>query len=116
MDGVEVLCYEGSDYQPVMSFKSWRVAFLNYGETQDENIAARAERHLLTDEVFVLLKGSAQLLIGKDKKRLPMELCKVYNVKQGVWHCVNMSRDAKILIIEEDNTSADNSEYSEIDG
>ncbi|UKI14143.1 MAG: hypothetical protein L6V85_08545 [Clostridiales bacterium] len=46
--------------------------------------------------------------------RVPMEYNKDYNVPKGVWHCVFMSKDAKILIIENDDTSVENGEYKTI--
>ena len=35
----------------------------------------------------------------------------VYNVKQHVWHTVILSRDASILIMENQDTGFENSEY-----
>jgi len=96
-------------YAAVHSFESWRVAYLTYAERFD-NIT-RLERHTKTDEIFVLLEGSAVLLIGEDTKQMKMEKNKMYNVKKGVWHNVKVSKDALLMIVENDDTSADNSEY-----
>jgi mannose-6-phosphate isomerase-like protein (cupin superfamily) len=63
-----------------------------------------------TDEVFVLLEGSAYLTIGLEMTRVDLEPNKIYNVKKGVWHSHIMSPDAKVLIVENSNTSAANSE------
>ncbi len=114
MTGVDVFEYNGRDYQPTMHFRSWRVAFLNYGDSEEETKFHQMERHLLTDEVFVLLQGEATLIIDLDKKKLPMEKNKIYNIKQGVWHAIFMSEDAKVLIVEEHSTSTENSEYVEV--
>lgn len=111
---IQIFEYNGEDYRPVMNFGQWRVAFLNYSEKQAESNIYQIERHLKTDEVFVLLQGTATLIIGEDLARIPMEYNKVYNVPKGVWHCVFMSKDAKILIIENDNTSVENGEYKTI--
>lgn len=111
---IQIFEYDGEDYRPVMNFEQWRVAFLNYSEKQAESNVYQIERHLKTDEVFVLLQGTATLIIGEDLARVPMEYNKVYNVPKGVWHCVFMSKDAKILIIENDNTSVENGEYKTI--
>ena len=43
---------------------------LNHGPRVEK--ATYLERHLLTDEVFVLLTGEATLLIGKDAVREPL--------------------------------------------
>ena len=65
---------------------------------------------MLTDEVFVLLEGKAALVVGEEKNVYQMEKFKIYNVKKAMWHGTAMSPDAKILIVENHNTSADNSE------
>jgi len=64
MQGLEILDYTGVGYDPTMHFEAWRVAFLNHAERFD--VIARLERHMLTDEVFVLLKGRAVLFIGEN--------------------------------------------------
>ncbi len=110
---IEILEYNGEGYSPVMNFEAWRVAVLNYAERFDEGSPAVLERHLLTDEVFVLLDGSATLFIGQEMKAYPMEKNKIYNIKQGVWHRIVAQRDAKVLIVENHNTARENSEYYE---
>ena len=71
----------------------------------------KLERHLLTDEVFVLLSGSAELVIGLDMKHIPLETGKIYNVKKGAWHNILIEKDAKVLIVENHNTGLENTEY-----
>ena len=68
------------------------------------------ERHLETDEVFVLLQGEAGLLIGKERLQIPLEIGKVCNVKKGIWHRVYMTPGAKVLIVENTNTGSHNTE------
>ena len=36
---------------------------------------------------------------------------KIYNVKKASWHALSMSKDAKVLIVENDDTTRENSEY-----
>lgn len=104
-------CKEG--YEIKHSFDGWMVAYLCYAEKYDT--ITYIERHLETDEIFVLLKGSATLLIGEDLKHTEMEINKIYNVQKGVWHNIKVSRDALVLIVENKNTCVDNSEYMPID-
>ncbi len=68
----------------------------------------RSERHLETDEAFVLLEGKALLI--EDDTEYEMEKCKVYNIKKGIWHHIVVSPDATVLVIENSNTSPDNTE------
>lgn len=105
---LEIYEYEGQEYEPTMHFGEWRVAFMNYAD----NLAAlsKYERHMLTDEVFVLLEGKASLVVGENKDVYKMEKFKIYNVKKATWHGTVMSPDARLLIVENHNTSDDNSE------
>lgn len=107
---VEIRFYEGEGYKPMVSFEGWKVAYLRYEDRFDPDKADRMERHLLTDEVFVLLEGEAFLLIGEDDKMCPMEKNKIYNVRKAVWHTICVSRDALVLIVENMNTAASNTE------
>lgn len=111
MKGLEILEYNGEGYQPVTAFEQWRVAIDNYAEYNDKDNLGKLERHMCTDEVFVLLEGKATLVIGLEKEACKMEKGKIYNVKKGVWHTVALSRDAKVLIVENDDTTEENSEY-----
>ena len=111
MEGLDILDYTGEGYMPVHDFESWRVAYLNYQESMTPEGMRFIERHNETDEIFILLNGEATLLIGEERTPVPMERFKTYNVRKGVWHNVLVSKDVKILIVENRNTSADNSEY-----
>jgi ureidoglycolate hydrolase len=117
---LEIKDYQGKDYKPLVDFADWRVAILNFVEgcAYQGPKERELERHLLTDEVFVLLKGRATLIIGGNKKvpskikLVKMEQGKLYNVKKGSWHGVLMKKNAKILIVESRNTSDANTEYA----
>lgn len=106
---VEIYEYNGEGYDKTMNYGEWRVAFLNYAERFDIEKMTKLERHTLTDEVFVLLFGEAQLVL--EQKLVPMEKGKIYNVPKNVWHGISVSKDAKVLIVENHNTSADNTEF-----
>lgn len=111
MNGLEIFEYGGQGYNPTMNFESWRVAIANFGEHFDRQRYSYLERHLLTDEVFVLLFGEARLIIGKEFSETPLEIGKIYNVKKGVFHALLMEKDTKVLIIENHNTARENTEY-----
>ena len=105
---IEIFEHDGAGYESTMNFGEWRVAFMNYSDALSK--MTKYERHMLTDEVFVLLEGKATLIVGEKKTAYKMEKFKIYNVKRAVWHGTVMSPDAKILIVENQNTSAENSE------
>jgi hypothetical protein len=118
---VEVSEFTGPGYRPVVDFDAWRVAILNY---IDEIHPARIdfmERHNDTDEVFVMIKGQGILFLGEGEERIEriqqkiMESGKIYNVKRSVWHTVVLSRAGSVLIVENRNTSRENSNYEALD-
>jgi len=109
--GIEIYDYTGENYKTVMKFGKWRVAYLNHGNIFSEENFKRIERHNETDEVFVLLCGSATLVIGEQLNRIKMEPYKLYNVPKGVWHHIFTEKDASVLIVENEDTSPENSDY-----
>ena len=106
---LETYTYDGDGYHRGIEFESWTVAVLNWAERFDK--IEKLERHNLTDEVFILVEGEATLILGEEMILVPMEKNKMYNVKAGAWHNVKVSHDCKIIIVENANTSRDNSEY-----
>jgi ureidoglycolate hydrolase len=116
-DMIQIGQYSGSGYRSLVSFGQWRVAVLNYLEELQPDKVLSMERHNATDEVFVILAGKAMLVIGGNLDEVqtpgfyPMEIGKTYNVKCHTWHTVMMSHNAQLLIIENDDTSTENSEY-----
>lgn len=111
MNGLEITEYSGEGYKPMIHFNNWRVAILRDAPRFRPSKEVRLERHMLTDEVFVLLTGKATLLMGETGEEVPMEPCKLYNVKQEAWHHIWVSPEASVLIVENDDTGLDNSEY-----
>ena len=114
---VEVKTYNEEGYRPLVSYGTWRVAVLNYiDELLPANICT-LERHTDTDEVFILASGKAMLVIGGCDKEiaslssLEIRIGEINNVKKDVWHTVLLSQDAHIVIVENDNTCTENSEY-----
>lgn len=115
---LEIQTYTEEGYSPLVDFENWRVAMLNYSpDLLPENLC-RMQRHNETDEVFVLLQGRCILFIGEGSETVhrihavDLEPGKVYNVRQGVWHTHTLSRAAKVLVVENRNTTYDNSPFT----
>ncbi len=111
MNDVEILSYDGTGYDRTMHYGAWRVAIANYAEHFDKEKYRYLERHLLTDEVFVLLSGSATLVTGKEFLETPLLPDKIYNVKKGAWHALLLEKGSKVLIVENHDTGRENSEF-----
>jgi hypothetical protein len=117
----QIRAFTDPGYQPVIDFGAWRVAILNYLDEIHPAKIESMERHNQTDEVFVLQKGQGILFLGEGDEHiekihpLNLEPGKIYNVKQSVWHTVVLSRDGSVLIVENRDTSRENSNYSLLD-
>lgn len=118
MNGLEIYEYHGEGYKPIHDFNGWRVAVTNSGEHQGLTSVTELSRHLETDEIFVLLTGSCTLYIGgtadsfSSIDTVPMKPLKIYNITRGTWHARSLTPDSSVLIVENEDTSADNSESS----
>lgn len=107
--------YCGDGYKPVVDFEAWRIAVLNYIDDLEHNKIKWIQKHNETDESFVLLSGKCILFIFEgidipgEMYAEEMQPFKVYNVRAGVWHCHTLTKDAKVLIVENSNTRLKNS-------
>ncbi len=107
---MEIFDYKGPDFKAVMQSGSWKIGLLKYSDRFSKHKVM--ERHNKTDEVFVLLEGKATLYVENDS--VVMEKSKVYNVEKGEWHHIIVSPDATVLIVENSDTSAENTDKKEI--
>jgi hypothetical protein len=112
---LEVSEYSGEGYLPLVDFDTWRVAVLNFIDELLPERLDTMQRHDETDEVFVLLKGRCILFLGSRDQAVSeiyaedMRLLKFYNVKKGCWHTHTLSEDAAVLIVENRDTTSENS-------
>jgi len=99
----------GNGFTTLVASEGWKVAFITYSEQYD--VLREMKRHLKTDEVFILLQGSAVLYIKEDKlEQYEMQKNTVYNVKKNTWHHVKVSFDAVVAVVENSNTTKENTE------
>lgn len=115
---LEVHTHDAPAYRPLVDYGAWRVAVLNFcDELLPENLT-NMQRHDETDEVFVLLRGRCILFLGDNAGAIhaaDLESGKVYNVKRAVWHTHTLSRDASVLVVENRDTTHDNSPFLDLD-
>ena len=121
MTGIEKKRYDSEGYAPVVDFESWRVELLNATPEYVAESIATAQRHTLTDEVFVLLKGSCVLLAFGEAdapgacEAVAMETGTIYNVRQNVWHSHVLAPGSKVLVVENRDTTVENSPVMPVD-
>lgn len=117
---LEVRQHDEAGYRPLIDFGTWRVAVLNFAEELRPENLTRMQRHNETDEVFVLLRGRAILFVGEGDEQVTkihaqaLEPHKVYNVKRAVWHHHTLSDDAMVLVVENRETTYDNSPFCDL--
>ena len=120
MRDIEISSYEGFGYRPMIDYQTWRVAILNYCEELETPNLKTMQKHMETDEVFILLRGSCTLFTGRSMEKIGnieatiMEPLKLYNVKRGVWHTHTLDREGMVAIVENKDTSDANSPTIEL--
>jgi len=108
---METYTYNGEDFKAVLTTDNWKIGLLKYSERFSRLCVW--ERHLKTDEAFILLSGKATLYIKKDDgiiEETKMETNAVYNVPKNEWHHIVVSEDATVLVVENSDTSKENTE------
>ena len=111
MIDLEIAEFDGQGYFSPYQHGVWKIAFINWSEKFSKEGITYLERHNGTDEVFVLLKGTATLYLGEKGEPTEMTEGKAYVVKKSAWHAITMSEDAKVLIVENTDTGRHNSDY-----
>ena len=114
---IKKYAHEGTGYNPFLIRDGWQVAQLNYMPEQGMDDIQKIDVHFETDEVFVLVAGKAVLIATEkedDKVSFEMVSMKqgiVYNIPKGLWHNIAMLEDARVIIIEKNNTHLGDYEY-----
>ncbi|MBU1054010.1 MAG: hypothetical protein KKC46_09295 [Proteobacteria bacterium] len=114
---LDICDYTKEGYSPVVDYGEWRVAILNFSDDLLPQNLVAMQRHDETDEVFVLLRGRCILIVGSGSKTITdlhaedMQSFKIYNVKKSTWHTHTLSKDAMVLIVENRETTFDNSPF-----
>ena len=103
---IEQFCFTEEGWKVLIESGEWKIGMLRHNERF--GAFRELERHMLTDEVFVLLEGSATLYT--DSEQADMKPLTVYNIPAGIWHHIVVSEDASVLVIENRNTSKENTE------
>ncbi len=120
MDLIEKYRYDGSGYSPFLIKDGWQVAQLNYMPEQDLLNINKMDRHLFTDEVFILLKGTAILIAATENDNefqfecVKMKTGITYNIPVNQWHNIAMDKGSEVIIFEKDKTHLGDFEYKQI--
>jgi len=101
----------GNGFDTLHTFQSWKVAFITPAEQYGE--LKIVKRHTKTDEAFVLVKGEATIFTADGDEPLvqtKMEKEKLYVVKKNTWHHLKVSEDALLIVVENSDTTKENTQ------
>lgn len=103
---IESLIGSEPGYQPLLISDGWQVAILNWETSMEPEKISEIERHINTDEVFMLGQGRAALytVIDTVVQLVDLEPGILYNVPRGRWHNLIATRDASLWIVENRDT------------
>ena len=97
----------GTGYRDAFFSSGWRIAFVDYcAAHNDIKSVTYIEKHLETEESFLLLKGKAYLITaGKGEKPEQFQATQLQPhilcvVERKEWHVTIFSKDAEVLIVE----------------
>ena len=114
---IEEYTHTGIGYNPFLIRDNWQVAQLNHVAGQGLEDIEKIDVHPNTDEVFILLKGTAVLIAAeKNEDRISFQMVKMkegvtYNIPKMMWHNIAMAEDAQMIIVENANTHLDDFQY-----
>ena len=108
---IKRITHNAEGFKVMTAFEGWKVGVLRYNLRFSR--LKEMERHLLTDEVFILTAGEATLYTEGETAK--MERGDVYVVPAGVWHHIVVSEDASVVVVENSNTSIENTEKKYFD-
>ena len=99
-------------FSELVQFGAWRIGCVLYHERISSlHPVKKMERHLETDEAFILAGGNATLFLGEDLYAVQMQPGIVYNVKKGMWHAITVDEAAQVFVIENEGTGPENTQY-----
>ena len=107
---IETYIHTEDGYNPFFIKNDWQVAQLNYVSEQDPANIIKIDMHLLTDEIFILLRGNAVLIGATEQSGTLIFECKkmlpgiTYNIPANTWHNVAIEKEASMIIVEKSNT------------
>ncbi len=117
---ISELQYDGEALKRVYENSQWTVGIKNWKPANDIDQIGNLERHNRTDELFVLLNGSCALVYateegnGLNLKIVEMRPHAVYQIPPALWHNTIMTKEAKLLLIENSDTSMENTDLRDL--
>lgn len=119
LDALNGATFDGEGLLWAYDNGTWMAGIKNYKPQNSIGSFGVLERHLQTDESFVLVDGTCCLLVRRLDGSFGAALMKqgaMHTVPAGAWHATITKPGAKLAIIERSGTNMDNSEIMELEG
>ncbi len=114
---LEEIDIQGQGFQPLKDHGFWRIAQLSYDPGVNAlDCLASLGRHFETEEAFLLLQGEAVMLTAGSQDQpgrfeaVKLVSGKIYVVQRKQWHAAVLKPGSRLLIVENRDTGAENSE------
>ena len=104
--------YQGEGFCPVLESGEFRCCIIN--STPRLEKLGRIEYHTSSDEIFMLISGSATLYIGEECVKHKLIKGKLYSVPPFEWHGITLEKNSSVLIVENRDTGDENTVRREI--
>jgi hypothetical protein len=115
MQGIYTREHDGEGLKRVYENGAWMVGLKNYKPANDALLFTEVERHVQTDELFLLLAGSCVLLsLFEENGALrfeaqAMKIGALSVIPRGLWHTTVTKPGTRLALIEDPETGAANS-------
>jgi len=113
---INIFSHNGSGVSIEYSRDNRAIGIKNYSSANNIMNISEMERHLQTDEQFLLFDGSCIIVtINKEGQKeilslSSMETGKIYSIPRGLWHTTVMTPGTRMILIENAGTTVENSE------
>ena len=104
-------------FSSILKSEGWQIASITYSSQYSKEGFVSMKRHLTSDEVFILIKGTAILHTVEDGKLISEDLEKetVYCVYKNTWHYLEISEDALLFVTENSKMLPEETETEDLE-
>lgn len=112
--------YDGEGIECGYRNDKWVVGLKNWTPGNDLAGLRHLEIHHQSDEQFILIRGKAALITatpgedGPDMELTRLEPVVLYTVPRENWFFTILQRDTRMMIVQDADCTADNSEYRDL--
>lgn len=103
-----------SGFQPLFQNDHFMCAFITHSDKYSYGTVSVVKRHLGSQEVFLLLKGTASVFVAdpewKSSWVVSLHPGRAYCIEAGVWHYLAISDDALLFVTENNDVNAENTD------